>query len=145
MALSRWDPIWADFSHHMPTRVRRWLAAEADAEGWMRIEEREEHDALVVRAELPGVDPDKDIDVEVADQLVRIVARREERHEEKDGGVTRSEFRYGALSRTVPLPTGVDPASVTAEYHDGILEVRVPLPKEDAEKPPATNVPVKRS
>ncbi len=145
MALSRWDPIWTDFSHHMPARVRRWLAAEDDAEGWMRIEEREEDDALVIRAELPGVDPDKDVDVEVTDGVVRIAARREEHHEARAGGTFRSEFHYGALTRAVPLPTGVEPARVTAEYRDGILEVRVPLPAGEAKAAPVTTVAVKRA
>lgn len=145
MALSRWDPVWFDVPHNWPARVRRWFDSEAMADGWMRIEEREDTDALVVRAELPGLDPAKDIDVEVIDAAVRISAKRHEHPQGLGSGTFRSEFHYGVFVRSVPIPTGAAPETVTATYADGILEVRIPWPAEEADQPQATKITVQRA
>jgi HSP20 family protein len=93
----------------------------------MKVEEFTEGDRIVVRAELPGIDPEHDVDITVADHLLTIRAerKREERVEDKDG--YRSEFTYGSFVRTMPLPTGATEDDITATYRDGILEVRVPV------------------
>ena len=89
----------------------------------VRIEEFADDNAYVVRAELPGLDPAKDIKVEVANGMMTITATRQQ--EEHDGA--RSEFHYGSLTRRVLLPDGADEAKVEAKYAAGILEVRVPI------------------
>jgi HSP20 family protein len=104
----------------------------------MRIEEYMRDGSLIVRAELPGIDPVKDVEVTVSEGLLTIRGeRKEERKEER-----RSEFYYGSFVRTVSLPTGVDQSNVEAEYKDGILEVRVAMP--DQGSAPA-QIPVKRA
>ena len=95
----------------------------------VRIEEFTEEDKYVVRAELPGLDPAKDIKVEVANGMLTISATRQQ--EEHDGA--RSEFHYGALTRRVLLPDGADEQAVVAKYTAGILEVTVPLSARAAE------------
>jgi len=95
----------------------------------VRIEEFTEEDKYVVRAELPGLDPAKDIKVEVANGMLTISATRQQ--EEHDGA--RSEFHYGALTRRVVLPDGADEQAVVAKYTAGILEVTVPLSAKAAE------------
>ena len=102
----------------------------------MRLEEYVEDDTCVIRAELPGVDPDKDIDISLADGVLRLRAQREERSEEERPDGYRSEFRYGRLARDIRLPDGVDESQVTARYQDGVLEVRVPAPKAVAAETP---------
>jgi len=88
-------------------------------------------DTLVIRVELPGVNPDKDIDVTVNDGVLQISARREKRDTDKSkNNGYRSEFHYGEFSRNLALPAGVDKSAVTAEYKDGILKVTVPWPAE---------------
>lgn len=109
----------------------------------IKVEEVRDGDSLVVRAELPGIDPDKDVDVSISDGALHISARREERTEEKSKGSYRSEFRYGSFSRTLPLPEGATPESVTASYKDGVLEVRVPIPTAPP-APPSAKVQVTR-
>jgi HSP20 family protein len=104
---------------------RRWLDFEG-GDGWLRTEEYEEGDTLVVRAELPGVDPDKDVEVTVADGVVRIHAHREQEAEQKGKHGYRSEFRYGEFVREVLLPEGSVAEEVKASYSNGILEVRIP-------------------
>ncbi len=99
----------------------------SDRDG-MHLEEFREDGMLVVRAELPGIDPDRDVEITVAEGTLCIRAERRERHEERgNGGFYRSEFRYGQFTRTLALPSGVTAGDVSADYTDGILEVRVPL------------------
>jgi HSP20 family protein len=95
----------------------------------IRIEEGEEDGKYVIKAEIPGIDPDKDLEVAVGDGLLSVRAERTERTTEKQ----RSEFRYGSFSRTVRLPRGADESKITANYTDGILTITVPI--EEAKKP----------
>ena len=98
--------------------------------GRIRIEQQETDDALLVRAELPGIDPDKDVEITISGDQLHLRAERRSEHKEEREGRMQSEFRYGAFSRTVRLPVGVNPDDVTAAYRDGILEIRVPMPVE---------------
>ncbi len=89
----------------------------------IRVEDETHDDMYEIRAELPGVDPDEDIEVTVRDGRVTITAERS-RPDESYG---RSEFSYGTFSRTLPLPDGADENDVNAIYDRGILTVSVPL------------------
>ncbi len=90
----------------------------------IRVEDFWEKDRYVLRAELPGMDPDKDISVTVDGGVLTVSAERTEESRDKQ----RSEFRYGSFRRSVRLPDGVDLDKVTATYDKGILEVTIPLP-----------------
>ena len=106
-----------------------------------RVEEFVEDNEMVIRAELPGIDPDRDVEITISDNSLRVRAeRREESRDESDG--YRTEFRYGLFERIIPLPAGVNEEQVRASYKDGILEVRVPIDQERAE---AKRIPVARS
>jgi HSP20 family protein len=131
MALTRWEPFALD----LPDRWKKLMDFTADGERWMRVEEIHEDDTLVIRAELPGVDPDKDVEISVSDGVLHIEGRREESKERKEQSSYRSEFHYGTFSRDLALPKGVESKQVKASYHDGILEVRVPWPAPKAEAP----------
>ncbi|MGW2177556.1 Hsp20/alpha crystallin family protein [Streptomyces sp. NPDC001732] len=95
--------------------------------------------AYVLRAELPGMDPDEDITITVDGHLITVSAEHGESTEDKE----HSEFRYGAFRRTVRLPDPVPAEGVEASYADGILTIRVPMP--DQETRAARTIPVKRS
>lgn len=87
----------------------------------IRLEDFMKDDRYVLRAELPGVDPDKDVEITVDNGILTIHAeRRQETTEEH-----RSEFRYGSFTRSITLPSGTDPSDVKATYDKGILEVSV--------------------
>jgi HSP20 family molecular chaperone IbpA len=85
-----------------------------------------------LRAEIPGVDPDKDVNITVRDGVLTIKA---ERTEKKDSN-GRSEFSYGSFMRSVTLPAGADTDAIKASYDKGILTVSTPVSeaKEAAEK-----------
>jgi HSP20 family molecular chaperone IbpA len=94
----------------------------------IRLEEFTEEGRYVLRAELPGIDPEKDVEVSVADGVLTIHAERKE--QEKQG--RRTEFRYGSFTRSITLPAGADEYDITAVYDKGVLEIAVGL-KEPAE------------
>lgn len=110
----------------------------------IRVEEFVDGKTLVVRAEIPGVDPDKDLEITVDDGYLRIRAERQEKEEHKDKGHFRSEFRYGSFSRSIPLPDGVKEDDIKATYSDGVLEVRTPLPEETSQPNTPKKLPISR-
>src|SRR5512144_1999295 len=115
--------------------------------GWkedlLRVEAYQEGGELVIRAEMPGIDPEKDVDISVSDGMLTIKAERREEKKQEDKAGYRSEFRYGMFSRSLPLPAGVREEDIKASYSDGILEVRVPRPEQPAAA--ARKIPVERS
>jgi HSP20 family protein len=113
--------------------IRRFLDGDL-AMSSIRVEQYQEGNTLVVRAEVPGIDPEKDVDVSVADGMLHIKAEREEQSEQTGKTGYRSEFRYGSFSRSISLPPGAREEDITASYKDGVLEVRAPAPQQ----PPAS-------
>lgn len=114
---------------------------------WMqdviRVDEFREDSTLVIRAELPGIDPDRDVELTVGDGMLHISAERRTEDKEEGKGYLRREMRYGSFSRTLPLPEGVADSDVSASYQDGILEVRVSLPESVVSKEPK-QIPVRK-
>lgn len=96
----------------------------------MRVEDLVEDGRYIVRAELPGIDPAKDVEVTVARGILTIKAERRE----DESGRRHTEFRYGTLTRSVALPASADERHVEAVYDNGILEVTVPLADKGDEK-----------
>ena len=108
---------------------RRWpdlRSRFSDVEA-IRVEQYKDDDTIVVRAEIPGVDPDENIEITVAGGTMTISAHREQREETKDNGSFRSEFHYGSFTRSMAVPASTSPDDVTATYTSGVLEVRVPV------------------
>ncbi len=103
-----------------------------------RVEEMARDNRYVIRAELPGLDPEKDIEVTVEGRALTIHAERRQ----KDNEPHRSEFRYGSFTRLVRLPTKVDAKDVIARYERGVLEVSVPVREV---KPEGIRVPIENA
>jgi predicted unusual protein kinase regulating ubiquinone biosynthesis (AarF/ABC1/UbiB family)/HSP20 family molecular chaperone IbpA len=145
----QWRDIMAKLPH--PQAPARFRAMFPDLADWLespwtgpppflagqvfRLEESIRDDRYVIRADLPGLDPDNDIEVTVDGRILTIRAERRQ----QDTGPHRSEFRYGSLARAVRLPARVDPADVAARYDKGVLEVTVPA---RVIKPEGTRIPV---
>ncbi|GAA3276787.1 Hsp20/alpha crystallin family protein [Dactylosporangium vinaceum] len=89
----------------------------------VRVEEYTDGDTFVVRAEAPGLHPEKDITVSVFGNRLQIRLERTEERVDK----AHSEFHYGTFTRTVALPLNAAEDGITATYVAGILEVRLPL------------------
>ena len=106
------------FESGWPSTIERRRGSQA-----MRIEDRLEEDKYVLRAELPGIDPEKDVEITVADGVLSISAERHEEVSEKG----HSEFHYGSFMRRVSLPQGAQDDQLTATYKDGVIEITVPI------------------
>lgn len=133
---------WFDTRRSPMDLIERLFEGETGSSA-IRVEEMVDGNTLVVRAELPGIDPDKDVDVTVADGVLSIRAERQEKKEHKDKDSYRSEFRYGSFMRRVPLPSGVQQDDVSASYKDGVLEVRAPMP-DQAQAAASSKIPISR-
>ena len=107
-----------------------WTVLRPGASQPMRVEDYVKDGHYVVRAELPGIDPEKDIEVTAFKGVLTITATR---HEEAEGK-HRSEFYYGTFTRSVTLPAGADEDHIQASYDMGVLEVTVKIKDQEAEK-----------
>jgi len=82
-----------------------------------------------VQAELPGLEP-KDVKVEVENDALVIQGERRFEREEKKEGVQRTERQYGLFYRSIPLPEGARVEQAQAKFHNGVLEVSIPVPEQ---------------
>lgn len=127
---------WPDLLH------RPMLMWPGTAAGLLQVEEFRTEGDLVIRAEIPGIDPEKDIEITVEDDVLSIMAERREEETEQEKDFYRREFRYGSFHRHLQLPAGASESDITASYRNGVLEVKVALPKKVEEKPAAKKVPI---
>jgi HSP20 family protein len=123
--------IWNDFnsiSNQLDS-----LFSEFQAPTFMTpaAELHETDESLHLKLELPGVEA-KDVDIEVTENAVKVVAERKTETKNEENGRTRSEFYYGKFQRVIPLRARIQNTAVTAEFKDGILNLT--LPKSDIEK-----------
>ena len=126
-----------------PGKFARLFGQMTQVEDHIKVEEEVVGSDLVIRAEIPGVDPDQDIEITVDDGVLTLSAeRRKEERTKRDGGF-RSEFSYGSFRRSLRLPKGASAKDVRATYRDGILVVKVPLPSGNGSS--AEKVAVQRS
>ena len=109
------------------TTFSQWFdTAFADVDA-IEVDERREGDELVIRAELPGIDPAKDVEVRMSDGMLRIHGEHRDESTSEDETGHRTEVHFGSFTRVLPLPSGVTTDDVKAAYKDGVLEVRVPV------------------
>lgn len=102
----------------------------------LRIEEQVDDKHYTLRVEIPGIDPERDVELTISEGILNVRAERQEKKTEAG----RSEFRYGSFQRSVALPAHANADKVSATYSDGILQVTVPLNK--AEKPETTKIAI---
>ena len=146
MTLVRWNPLremerWEPFPEmsiirqQMDRLFEQLLppyASEAVGLTFVPPAEIAETDTdLKLKIELPGLEA-KDLNVEVTPESVSISGERKSEITKEEGGITRSEFRYGKFQRVIALPAVVDNEKVAAEYKDGIL--RLTIPKAESQK-----------
>ena len=140
MARTLWDPfntlarLDPDFDELVrrtwgaPTAPGSRRAPSGTTAGYVpAIEMRADGADVVITLELPGVDVERDVDIEVAEGRLTISGQRRDRNEERDesGKVLVRELRYGSFRREFALPEGIGADQVEAGYDRGLLEVRV--------------------
>ena len=104
--------------------LARWAGEEA---AWSpAVEVRERNGNVEISAELPGMNKD-DVKVECTEEGIHIEGEKKREQVSEEGGVHRTERSYGRFYRTIPLPEGANPDKATAEFKNGVLQVRVPI------------------
>ncbi len=146
MSIIRWEPfdemmsmresmdrLFEDFFSRRPRTVAPLVWQPA-------VEIFETENEVVVKAELPGIDP-KNVAVTVTADGLTIKGEAKAEQEEKGRNYYRRELRYGSFQRTIPLPTEVVKSDETkATFKNGILEVKVP--KAERVRPKSVKVEV---
>ena len=141
MTLVKWTP-WQELEN-MNRQLSHLLddsplGTAGEAGQWApRVDIRETDDALLVQAELPGIDK-KDVQLEVKDGVLTLSGERRYEKDVKEENVHRVERAYGSFSRSFSLPSNVDADKVDAKMKNGVLEVR--LPKRESAKPKAISI-----
>ena len=96
-------------------------------------------DAFIVRVELPGVNPDDEVEIELTDSVLTIRGTRRDRSREKKQHYHLAEINYGGFERAVALPQAIDDdGALAANYDDGFLEITLPK----VSPPVAKTIPV---
>lgn len=98
-----------------------------------QVEVLERDNQLIVRADLPGMTKD-DVKVELDDNSLLIRGERKSEREEDDEGYYRSERSYGSFYRRIPLPQSVKTEEVSADFSNGVLEIKIPVPASAGER-----------
>lgn len=78
-----------------------------------------------VAVELPGID-EKDIQVRISKDSLTISGEKREQHERRERNVYYAERSYGAFSRSIPLPPGIETDNADASFTKGVLTVKLP-------------------
>jgi len=119
------DRLWDSF-------FERGVRRTDDDGSWLpSLDVAETKNDIVVKAEVPGMDP-KDIDISLSDGLLTIKGEKKQEKEEKEENYHYVERSYGAFCRSVRLPTEVQSDKISASYKNGVLKVT--LPKSDEAK-----------
>jgi HSP20 family protein len=98
-----------------------------------QVEVLERGNNLVVRADLPGLSREN-VDVELDEDALIIRGERRSDVEDDNEGFYRSERSYGSFYRAIPLPEGIDASACNATFKDGVLEVTLPKPPQQASR-----------
>jgi HSP20 family protein len=140
MALVRFEPFRELAA--LQNEMGRWMSTLAGAttpgngpsSTWLpAVDVWETENELVLSFDLPGI-PEEKIAVELDDNVLTVSGERERTQEYANERFYRFERRFGSFSRSVTLPAGVSESDITANYKDGVLEVRVPKPEEQKSK-----------
>jgi HSP20 family protein len=149
MAIVRWEPFQdlpathKDFNRFISEAFPRLFGGgEPSTRIWAPpVDIYETDNALVLKADLPGVDP-KDVEIRVENGVLYLKGERKFEKEVKEEDYHRVERSYGAFSRSFSLPSSIDTEHVKAEYKDGQLTLT--MPKREEAKPKTVKIDVEK-
>lgn len=145
MAIMRWDPFgeMLQMQRDMDRIYSRLGTSEGRALSatWMpRVNVKQSGDDMDIQVELAGIKPE-DVEIEVTDGVLTISGDRSAETEREDEGWLVRESSFGSFQRSLVLPEGIDPSTIKADFHDGMLDVHVPKALE-ASRPQTTKVAI---
>lgn len=123
------EKVIDDFSRAFPSPGFAAMRSNGGSFLTPRIDVSESEKEIQITVELPGVD-EKDVDVRLADDVLRIKGEKKAEKEEKNKNYRLVERSYGMFERTIPLPFSIDPDAVAAKFAKGVLSVTLPKPAE---------------
>ena len=136
MALMQWEPlselgaVQNEMNRLFNTFFEGQPLASGEGRRWMpAMDLVETEDDFVLRADLPGVSED-DVTIELQGNTLTVSGERKAEHDGDDAGYYRLERGWGSFARSLTVPEGIDPESVTARFDRGILELHIPKPEE---------------
>lgn len=109
----------------------------------LRVDEFTEDGILFIRIEVAGIDPEEDVEISVKGDMLHIGVERREEEKTDERDYVRRELHYGSFQRDLPVPKGTTDTDVKASYKDGLLEIRIPMPKAGVET--TKRIPVAKS
>ena len=115
-----WDSFFEERPRRRPEKEREWLPS---------LDVSETKSDIVVKAEVPGMDP-KDIDISLSNGVLNIKGQKKQEREEKEENYHLVERSYGAFARSVQLPCEVKTDKINASYRNGVLKVILPKAEE---------------
>lgn len=132
--LARWDPFrdFLTLRHSMDRLFDRFFE---DSNYWqtvswsMPLDVIERDDEFVVKASLPGINPD-DLEITYSDNVLTIKGEIKREEEVEEARYHLRERRYGSFSRSISLPTRIDADQIEANYESGELHLRLPKTEE---------------
>ena len=131
--LVRWEPFReiATLQNEMSRLMNGLLEGNGrETQSWVpAVDVWETENDIVYAFDLPGIPEDK-ISLEFEDGALTVSAERERTTELSEEKLYRFERRFGTFSRTIALPQGVNEEQIKADYHDGVLEVRIAKPEQ---------------
>ncbi|MCX5886891.1 MAG: Hsp20/alpha crystallin family protein [Proteobacteria bacterium] len=140
MALVPWKPFdeFTTFRREMDRLWDRFFserpALDMLEKGWEpTMDITETKSDLIVKAELPGIDP-KEIDISLTGDTLTIKGEKQQEKEEKEENYYRIERSYGIFSRTIKLPMSVQNDRIKASYQHGVLKITLPKSEEAKQK-----------
>lgn len=131
--LMRWDPF-REFDR-MRREMEKYFSRISEGwpfeAGYPRIESFKRGENIIVRVELPGIDP-KDLEISVLHDVLTIKGERRATEEVKAEDYLRRELAYGPFERRISLPEGSTTDKVQASFKNGVVEITIPMAKEIA-------------
>jgi HSP20 family protein len=122
------DRLWDSFFEGKPARRMR-----EEGEWLPSLDVSETKGDLVVKAELPGMDP-KEIEISLSEGVLRIKGEKKQEKEEKEEGYHLIERSFGSFTRSVRLPKDVQSDKINASFKNGVLKVVLPKSEEAKKK-----------
>lgn len=122
------DRIWQEFfgKSHFP---EKWITFE-----WSpAVDVSETNEAVIVKVDLPGVNPD-DVEISLSENVLTIKGEKKKEEEEKKQNFYRMERYYGSFMRAIQLPCEIEEEKISATYKDGVLKIVLPKKPEEKKK-----------